>query len=166
MAASPSPNKQKLSELSFFDRFIATGFFSGYAPAAPGTAGSAVALAFFLIPGFSSFGILMPVTVVMFIAGGIAAGKAERLLGQDPSAVTIDEVAGMWLSLWLVPVTLTTALAAFLIFRFFDIVKPWPARYFDRKTGGWNIMLDDVVAALFTNIVMQILLRAVLIMLP
>jgi phosphatidylglycerophosphatase A len=161
MAAFPSQSKHRLTDLPFFYRFIATGFFSGYAPYAPGTAGSAAALVFFLIPSFSHIGILIPATILMFVLGGIAAEKAERLLGQDPSVVTMDEVVGMWLSLWFVPLSVYTIGAAFLLFRIFDIVKPSPARYFDRKTGGWNIMLDDVIAAIYTNIVMQILIRIV-----
>jgi phosphatidylglycerophosphatase A len=159
MAAFPSQNKRRLADLPFFYRFIATGFFSGYAPIAPGTAGSAAALAFFLIPWFADVRILIPATCVMFALGGIAADKAERLLGQDPSVVTIDEVAGMWISLWFVPLSLYAAVGAFFVFRLFDIVKPYPARYFDRKHGGWNIMLDDVVAGVYANIVMQVAVR-------
>lgn len=159
MAAFPIQSKQRLAEVPFIYRFIATGFFSGYAPVAPGTAGSALALAFLLIPSFASVWTIVPVTCVMFVLGGISAEHAERVLGQDPSAVTVDEVVGMWLSLWFVPVTLWTAAAAFFIFRFFDIVKPFPARYFDRKSGGWMIMLDDVAAAVYTNLVLQIALR-------
>ncbi|MGE5315449.1 MAG: phosphatidylglycerophosphatase A [Acidobacteriota bacterium] len=159
MAASPNQSKPGLSGLSFFDRFIATGFFSGFFPVAPGTAGSAAALLFFLIPGFSAWYVLIPASVILFALGGRAAGKAEALLGQDPSFVTVDEVVGMWTSLWLVPLTVTTAAAAFFLFRLFDIIKPSPARWFDKKSGGWNIMLDDVIAAVYTNLVLQIAVR-------
>ncbi len=155
MALSLNRNRQRLSEIPFFYRFIATGFFSGYAPFAPGTVGSAAALVFFLLPAFGRPIILLPATVVMFVVGGVAAEAAERRLGQDPSCVTIDEVVGMWLSLWFLPLSLPVIGAAFFLFRFFDIVKPFPASYFDKKSGGWNIMLDDVVAAIYTNLVLQ-----------
>ncbi len=161
MTVSPNRNSQRLSELPLFRRFIATGFFSGYAPFAPGTVGSAAALLFFLIPVFSRPEVLLPATLLIFILGGFAAEAAERLLGQDPSPVTIDEVAGMWLSLWFVPLTVTTVTAGFLLFRLFDIIKPFPASYFDNKSGGWNIMLDDVMAALYTNFALQIIIRII-----
>jgi len=161
MTVSPNRNKQRLSELPLFSRFIATGFFSGYAPFAPGTVGSAAALLFFLVPAFSRPEVLLPATIIIFILGGFAADAAERLLGQDPSPVTIDEVAGMWLSLWFVPLTATTVAAGFFLFRLFDIIKPFPASYFDNKNGGWNIMLDDVMAALYTNLALQIIIRII-----
>jgi phosphatidylglycerophosphatase A len=155
MTDSPNRSRQRLSEIPIVPRFIATGFFSGYAPIAPGTAGSAAALLFFLIPGFGHPEVLLPATLIVFILGGIAAGAAEKILGPDPPPVTIDEVAGMWLSLWFLPLTLPLVFAAFLLFRFFDIIKPFPARHFDKKSGGWNIMLDDVMAALYTNVILQ-----------
>jgi phosphatidylglycerophosphatase A len=142
-----------------FTRFIATGFFSGYSPVAPGTAGSAIALLFFLLPMFGRPEILVPATVIIFFLGGMAAEKAEHILGQDPSPVTVDEVAGMWLSLWFLPHSLPYIAAAFLLFRVFDIAKPFPASYFDNKSGGWNIMLDDVMAALYTNLLLQSVFR-------
>jgi len=155
MTDSPNRIRQRLSEIPIVPRFIATGFFSGYAPIAPGTVGSAAALLFFLIPGFGHSIVLLPATLIVFILGGLAAGTAEKFLGPDPSSVTIDEVAGMWLSLWFLPLTVPFVIAGFILFRFFDIIKPFPARYFDKKNGGWNIMLDDVMAALYTNIILQ-----------
>ena len=83
----------------------------------------------------------------------------EKTYGHDPSIVTIDEVLGIWISLLLLQKSFIIITAAFFLFRAFDIFKPWPARVFDRKQGGWNIMLDDVVAGLYTNIVLQIAVR-------
>jgi phosphatidylglycerophosphatase A len=85
----------------------------------------------------------------------------EIFYGHDPSTVTIDEVLGMWVSLLFLPKTLLLAVGAFIIFRLLDIVKPWPARFFDRKQGGWNIMLDDVVAGIYTNLVLQLAVKIV-----
>lgn len=136
-------------------RFIATGFFSGYVPKAPGTAGSFVAALFFLIPGFHQPIVLFPLTVLFFAIGGVTAGKMEQHLGQDPSIVTVDEVVGMWMSLWFVPFTLVNLAIAFIVFRVLDILKPYPAGVIDSRPGGWNIMLDDVIAALYTNFILQ-----------
>jgi phosphatidylglycerophosphatase A len=155
MAPSPNRSRQQLSELPIVTRFIATGFFSGYSPFAPGTAGSAVALVFFLIPAFGRPEVLLTATLAIFFLGAYAADAAEKVLGKDPSPVTIDEVAGMWLSLWFLPQTVFFIIAAFFLFRFFDIIKPFPASYFDNKAGGWNIMLDDVMAGLYTNLLLQ-----------
>ncbi len=159
MSLSPNRNRQRLSEIPIVYRFIATGFFSGYAPFAPGTVGSAAALLFFLLPSFGHPVVLLPATVIFFFLGGYSAEAAEQRLGQDPSPVTIDEVVGMWLSLWFLPLTLPYIGAAFILFRFFDIIKPFPASYFDNKSGGWNIMLDDVMAAIYTNLILQAVFR-------
>lgn len=140
-------------------KFLGSGFLSGYAPVATGTVGSAVAILFFFIPGFSLTVILIPVTVMLFVAGGFAAEKLEQRYGQDPSVVTIDEMVGMFISLWFVEPTYLNLGLAFLIFRILDILKPYPAHYFDRRKGGWNIMLDDVVAGAYTNIIIQISLH-------
>jgi phosphatidylglycerophosphatase A len=79
----------------------------------------------------------------------------EKVYGHDPGEVTIDEVLGMWISLMLLPKTIAVSGAAFFIFRILDIVKPYPARRFDSLHGGKGIMLDDVVSALYTNLLLQ-----------
>jgi phosphatidylglycerophosphatase A len=152
-------NKQKPVLPPWYTRFIATGFFSGYVPKAPGTAGTAVAALFFFIPGFSDPITLIPATVLLFCIGGLVADTMEKQFGQDPSIVTVDEMAGMWISMWFIPFTLVNLLLAFAIFRLLDILKAYPAGIIDKKSGGWNIMLDDVVAALYTNAVIQIALH-------
>jgi len=145
--------------LDFLTKFIGTGFFSGYVPKAPGTAGSVVGLAFMFLPGFRDPFTLIPVTLILFLMGGLAAEKMEKIYGQDPSIVTVDEIVGMWLSLWFIPFTYVNLVLAFVIFRALDILKPYPAVIFDQRTGGWNIMFDDIVAALYTNIIIQVALR-------
>ncbi|MHB1051031.1 MAG: phosphatidylglycerophosphatase A family protein [Bacteroidota bacterium] len=142
-----------------FTKFLGSGFFTGYAPFATGTVGSAVALFFFLIPGFHFPAVIIPVTILLFFLGGKAAEKMEQQYGQDPSVVTIDEVVGMCISLWFVEPTYLNLGLAFLLFRILDILKPYPAQIFDMRKGGWNIMLDDVVAGVYTNIIIQISLR-------
>ncbi len=147
------------NNISFFTKFIGTGFFSGYFPFASGTAGSAFALLFFFIPNFSELFVLVPAIIIAFFLGGISAEKLEKIHGQDPKIVTIDEVVGMWISMLGMPLNWQTILAAFLIFRILDILKPYPAADFDKKTGGWNIMLDDVIAGIYTNFILQIAIR-------
>jgi phosphatidylglycerophosphatase A len=146
-------------KVSLWAKVIGSGFFTGYTPFASGTVGSAVALLFFLIPNFQRPEIILPTSVVIFFLGGIAASQLERKHGHDPSIVTIDEFVGMWISMWFVPVTYLNVGVAFLIFRILDILKPYPAGDIDKQHGGWNIMLDDVIAGIYTNIILQVSLR-------
>lgn len=145
--------------VGFLVKLIGSGFFTGFTPYATGTVGSAVALLLFLIPGFHVPFIIIPVTILLFVIGGRAAEKMEQQYGQDPGVVTIDEFVGMLISLWFIEPTMLNIALAFLIFRILDILKPYPAQLFDSKKGGWNIMLDDVVAGVYTNIIIQVSLR-------
>ena len=81
----------------------------------------------------------------------------ERWRGPDPAVVTIDEVVGMLISIIFLPQTPMYLLSAFFLFRLLDILKPWPASYFDARPGGWNIMLDDVVAGVYANCILHFL---------
>jgi phosphatidylglycerophosphatase A len=140
-------------------KIFASGLFSGYAPVASGTFGALVGLLFYLIPTFERPEIILPLSVLVFIFGSLAAGRMEEVYGHDPSIVTIDEVLGMWISLFFLPKSLFVIAGAFFVFRVFDVLKPWPARFFDRRHGGWNIMLDDVVAGIYANLVLQVAIR-------
>lgn len=82
----------------------------------------------------------------------------EIYAGEDPACVVIDEIVGMWITLIFIPKTLLLAACGFLLFRVFDIIKPQPASYVERYRYGTGIMLDDVVAALYSNILLQILM--------
>ena len=140
-------------------KIFASALYSGYSPVASGTVGSLVGLVLYFIPGIESTYILLSACAIVFVLGGFAASKMEIVYGQDPSVVTIDEVLGMWVSVLFLPKSLLLAVLAFFIFRLLDIVKPWPARFFDRKPGGWNIMLDDVVAGMYANLILQVVVR-------
>ena len=160
-AKPPLPEEAPVSDApgpSFLTRLFGSGLFSGYAPFASGTVGSAVGLALYWIPGFERPEWIIPVTALALFFGVLASTRMERAYGHDPSQVTIDEVVGMWISLLLVPKTLPVSVVGFIIFRALDIVKPPPARRFDRMAGGAGIMLDDVVAGLYTNILLRLLL--------
>jgi phosphatidylglycerophosphatase A len=139
-------------------KLFASGLYTGYVPAASGTLGSAVAVAFYFIPGFESPVILSFILLLVFGLGVKASSIMEKRYGHDPAEVTIDEVVGMWITLFFLPKTLLVVLTAFFVFRFFDIVKPFPARTFDTMHGGFGIMMDDVVSGIYANITMQIVL--------
>ena len=139
-------------------RMIATGLFSGYSPVAPGTAGSLVGLAFYLIPGFEQPVLMCSAAVAMFFLGVFASARMEEELGEDPPVVVVDEVVGMWISLLFLPKGIWIAGLSFLLFRLFDIVKPPPARRLEALQHGWGIMLDDVAAALYANVAARLAL--------
>ncbi|MDQ8022891.1 MAG: phosphatidylglycerophosphatase A [Moraxellaceae bacterium] len=143
--------------LSHPAHILSLGLGSGLAPKAPGTFGSFAAWASFLLlkPQLSdlSFGIFL---LVCLLAGSVMVAHTCRALGtMDHGAVVWDEFVAVWLVLWLLPATWAWQLAGVLVFRFFDIVKPWPIRVLDaRFKSGFGVMLDDLVAALFTLMVM------------
>jgi phosphatidylglycerophosphatase A len=147
--------------MSFRDKtvlWLATGFYTGNIPWAPGTFGTlpGLFLCFFLarLPLAAS---LVLISALIGVAIWIA-GEAEKMLGQkDPGCIVIDEMAGMAVTLAAIPFTLQTALAGFLLFRFFDVLKPPPIGTIDKKVhGGVGIVLDDVVAGVFANIAIRV----------
>ena len=142
---------------------VATGLGSGYAPFAPGTAGSLVGLALFWPVHHLALWAQAAATVAVFLVGVAAATHVARRLGiEDPGLVVADEVVGMWVSLLGVPLTGVTAVAGFVLFRVFDVFKPYPARDLERLPAGWGIMCDDVMAGIYANL----LLRAGLLAFP
>ena len=156
-ATRPSVNPE--ARIPFLVRAFGSGLFSGYSPIASGTVGSIVGLAFYAIPGFENPPVIISACFLIFIFGIKAAEMMEVRYGHDPAEVTIDEVLGMWISLLFLPKTIPVAFAAFLFFRVFDIVKPWPARVFDTRKGGFGIMMDDAISALYTNVLLHALVR-------
>jgi phosphatidylglycerophosphatase A len=150
VAGEPRPS------VGFLTRAFASGLFSGYSPVASGTVGSAVGLAFYAIPGFEQLYVILPLCLLVFLLGVKASESMEKVYGDDPAEVTIDEVLGMWISLILLPKRILVAVLAFLIFRVLDIVKPYPARRFDNLRGGYGVMLDDVISAVYTNLIVQL----------
>jgi phosphatidylglycerophosphatase A len=146
-------------EPSMVTKVFASALGSGYSPIASGTVGSAVGLVFSFIPGFESPGVIGPLIIIVFLLGIIAARKMERRYGHDPAEVTIDEVVGMWISIFLLPKNILVFVSAFFLFRFFDIIKPFPARKFDTMYGGLGIMMDDVIAGIYTNSILRIALQ-------
>ncbi|MFM0038543.1 phosphatidylglycerophosphatase A [Paraburkholderia strydomiana] len=139
---------------------LSLGFGSGLSPVAPGTIGTLFAWASFAVLSRYLTVIEWGVLIGVGFIGGIAiCGFTARRLGiDDPSPVVWDEIIAFWLVLLMVtPATLTGQLWAFIVFRFFDMVKPPPISYFDRRLkGGFGIMFDDLVAAFFTLLVIAL----------
>jgi phosphatidylglycerophosphatase A len=140
-------------------KYTATLGFIGYLPLAPGTFGTLFALVVFIILKPSLFLHLLIVLILIPI-GTIAAHHAEILLHErDSKHIIIDEFCGYFLSLFLIPFSASSLLIAFFLFRFFDILKPFPIRTIESSlSGGIGIMADDIMAAIYTNIILQILL--------
>ena len=138
---------------------LGTGFYSGYSPFAPGTAGSLVALAVFLCPGFNSPHVLIPAIVLATFGGVILGNRFEKYYGKDPSIFVLDEFVGTWIALFAVPKSLIIVIVSFILWRFLDILKPFPARRLEQVNGGWGIMLDDIVSGFYSLAIMHILLQ-------
>jgi phosphatidylglycerophosphatase A len=151
------PRNKNIPPIPFLIKFFGTGFFSGFFPFASGTFGSVVAALVFFIPVFSKWYFLLGLITVFFVIGVFTSGKIEQIVGQDPSIVVIDEFIGMWISLLFLPITFVTVFLAFVFFRIFDIFKPFPANFYNNKTGGLAIIMDDVFAGIYANLVLQIL---------
>lgn len=136
--------------------FIGTGFYTGYVPFAPGTATSLLALSFFFIPGFNEHIILIPLILCCFIIGFPLGNYFESKYGSDPQIFTLDEMVGTWISLLLVPDNLIFIFSTFILWRFLDIVKPFPAKNLEKLNGGFGIMMDDVVSGMYSLIIIYI----------
>lgn len=140
-------------------KIISTFFYIGYLPFIPGTFGSiAGILLFYLIkdnlPVYALF------TLSLIILGFLVSGEAEKILNKkDAKCIVIDEVCGMLLSLIFIPYNIKTVIIAFLLFRILDSLKPYPAARLQNLKGSRGIMADDIVAGLYTNIILQIILR-------
>jgi phosphatidylglycerophosphatase A len=139
---------------------IATVGGVGWFPVAPGTAGSAVGVVIYLLTNTWTAPAQIALVIAVFLVGLWAAGIAETALKkEDPGPVVIDEVAGQLVTLLLTGVGWKGAIAGFFIFRFFDIIKPPPARQLERLHGGLGIMADDVMAGIYGLVVMMVLVR-------
>ncbi len=142
---------------------ISTFFYLGYLPAIPGTFASIAGIILFYLIKASNF-LYLFFTLSLVCLGFLVSGKAEEYFKKkDPKYIVIDEVAGMLLSLiWLPYYTIQVIITAFVLFRILDILKPYPAGRFQELKGSLGIMSDDLAAALYTNIILQIVTRIML----
>lgn len=151
-----------------FWKIFATGFGAGYSPFAPGTMGALVGVLFFLPSLLNNKGhlfqfsspqteILFLLIPIFFFLGVHATDKLESEWGHDPQRIVVDEIVGVWISLLFVPLTWSMFISGFILFRIFDIWKPLGIRKMENLKGGWGVMMDDVLAGVYANIVLQIL---------
>jgi len=145
-------------KLNFVEKLIGSGFYSGFIPFAPGTFGSLVALLFYLIPGFENPTVLLFVISLFTVLGVLIGNKFELVYGKDPKQCTIDEMVGLWISLIFIPKKIWFIVIAFVIWRVLDIIKPFPANVAEKINGGMGIMLDDIIAAIYTLAIIHIII--------
>lgn len=137
----------------------------GFIPLMPGTFGTlAAALLYLSLPtswlnSFPGLIYLSGAIVALFFLGVFVSGRAERKLGHDAGCIIIDEFVGYFLCVLFLPKSLLMAIYTFVVFRVFDIAKPQPIRLSQKLKGGWGVMVDDVLAAVYTNLFMQIMIR-------
>jgi len=148
-----------LSKLSLKNpiHFLALGFGSGLAPKAPGTFGTLAALPLYFLMMNLSLPVFVAITLIITIVGfWICDIAAKDMQVHDHGAIVWDEVAGMLITMIAAPVGLLPLVVGFALFRFFDIIKPWPIKLLDRHVkGGFGIMIDDVLAGVFAAICLQ-----------
>jgi phosphatidylglycerophosphatase A len=149
-------------------KILATGFGSGYSPLAPGTAGALLAaigiglwsdhgsISFY--PEWTQLAILSGIALLLLIIGVWSCNMLEKDWGKDPQRIVIDEMLGLTISLIAVPLNWKTIAVGFILFRLFDIWKPLGIKKLESIKGGWGIMLDDLLAGVYANIVLHLLL--------
>lgn len=143
---------------------LATMLGAGYAPLAPGTVGSLLAALLYLpLAGCFHGPDVWQAGMMIFAVSGLgvwSAGVVERRAGKkDPGIVVVDEWAGQWLAYLGLPFSWWAWGAGFVLFRLFDVLKPFPARRLERLAGGWGVMLDDLVAGGYALVVLQVVQR-------
>lgn len=161
-----APVNTKLKSVPMWALMIGSFGFAGLSPVSSGTVGSAVgALLYFYIAPLQHLGVLAAACIVALIIGTIATDVIELKMGEhDPSVVVIDEVLGQWIALftWTYTGDITYVIIAFFAFRFFDIIKLYPASIFEKRQGGSSVMLDDAVAGVYANITAHLLMYLII----
>ena len=145
--------------MALFVKLLATFFYLGEIPLAPGTLGSFGGLLIFLSTAQRPW-LCAIFFVIITVLGFFSAGRAEKIFGKkDPRQVVIDEVSGIFLVYFMIPLNGMNLLLGFLLYRVLDIIKPFPARYLERLPGSLGIMSDDLLCGLYSNLILQILLK-------
>jgi len=135
---------------------LATWFGSGLMPVTPGTFGTLAAIPFVMLLGYvggwyNGLGLIIITTVAIW-----TSQRSHDLLGRaDPSEVVIDEVAGFSVTMFLLPLSWESVGLGCILFRFFDIIKPWPVRKAEGLKGGWGIVLDDLLAGIYAHLILR-----------
>ena len=152
-----------MRKIPFYHEMVATGLGVGHFPYGPGTMGALLAILIWylitMITGYSTwFAITLILVCVFTFLGAWSSTVAERYWGEDPSRVVIDEVVGQWITLLAIPAAYSWwhVLAAFVLFRFFDIAKPLGVRKMEQFKSGWGIMADDILAGCYGAILLYL----------
>ena len=144
-------------------KLLATGFYTGYTPIAPGTAGSLIGVIIYvgLYRLFWPYYLLILLALSLF--GIYLSSKATIYFfkEKDSKRIVIDEIVGFLIAMFLIPFEAKFIIVAFLVFRVFDILKPFPLKRLEKLPGGWGVMCDDILAGIYANIVMQIIRQCV-----
>ncbi len=143
-------------KLNFVEKLAGSVLFTGYFPVAPGTVSSIVAFAVYLVPGFENPAFMILIISVLTVWGIKLGDKFEKQYGKDPAQCTIDEFVGTWISLLFVPKVYWILAVDFVLWRLTDIIKPFPARTFEKLKGGKGIMFDDIVSGAYSLIIIHI----------
>lgn len=140
-------------------QFLALGFGSGLAPKAPGTFGTLAAIPLFLLLAMLTPLYYLSAVIFMSVMGIYICGKAANDVGvHDHPAIVWDEFVGYFITMFMIPVSWQSVLVGFLLFRVFDILKPWPISFIDKKmSGGSGIMFDDILAGIFSLVIMHLI---------
>ena len=139
-------------------KLIASCFYLGYVPIIPGTIGSLVGVVIYLLTGQSIVAYSV-ITIFLLVLGFLVCGKAEVAFGQkDSKRIVIDEVVGMSLTYFAIPLKFWTVSLGFFIFRILDLLKPFPAGSLQRRSGSSGVMCDDIFAGIYSNLVLRLVL--------
>lgn len=141
------------------NHLFAFGFGSGLAPKAPGTFGTLAAIPFFLLLQHLSWPVYLSWLLVTFALGVLWCDRSSKALGvHDHGGIVWDEFVGFWITMFMAPAGWIWILIGFVLFRVFDILKPWPINWLDKKVhGGFGIMIDDVLAGIYALLVLQLI---------
>jgi phosphatidylglycerophosphatase A len=147
--------------------FLFTAFYSGYSPVAPGTMGTLVAMIIYIAENLVFYNVdpiklnifnFVFLLIIIYPSIKLADSAEKFYKTKDPDQVVIDEVLGYWTGVLFIPFSFSYAIIAFILFRLFDITKPFPIRSFESLPGGWGIVMDDIVAGIYTLVCMHIII--------
>ena len=151
---------QSKKAFHFLILLLATGLGAGFSPIIPGTAGTLVAIPIYYLLSEISFPLYELTLIAFFFLSCWTAGRAERHWGKkDDRRIVIDEIMGFLVTMLWIPKTISAIVAGFVLFRFFDIVKPFPIRHLERVGRGFGVVLDDVLAGIYSNIILHLIWR-------
>lgn len=148
--------------MNSISKFISTLFGIGYFPKAPGTMGTAFAAVLYYVLiqlGWGNSWLALACTLALALVSVFFISRAEKDLGHDAGSIVIDELIGYFIAIMFLPQNLAVVIAAFILFRIFDIFKPEPVKFLEKLPTGWGVMADDIMAGIYANVVLQILVR-------